>query len=139
MKVRAVQPPKSDCNLLHKQDDFFVFAVSVVFLVANMPESYEDGLRKPTIYVSLYPPIDSRERVATSPVGDECHPFFDKVFKFPVSRDQLIDKELVFIMHDCDKSRTVSVSGEARVKLDDVLKTSNKIEVCGNLPAYNSN
>lgn len=94
-----------------------------------MPESYEDGLRKPTIYVSLYPPIDSRERVATSPVGDECHPFFDKLVKFPISRDQLIDKELVFIMHDCDKTRTADISGEARVKLDDVLKTSNKIEV----------
>lgn len=79
----------------------------------------------------MYPEVDQRKRQTAIHRGQN-HPYFDQNFKFPVSRDQLQNKELILQVLDYDRYSHNDIIGELRIKIDD-LELSKSVEIWGEL------
>lgn len=99
-------------------------------LLAHDLCSFDDGgFRDPYVRVSLIPEVDQRKR-QTSIHRGETHPYFDTHFKFPISRDQLQEKELILQVLDYDRYSHNDVIGELRIRMSE-LELSKSTEIWG--------
>jgi synaptotagmin-6 len=62
----------------------------------------EGGFREVYVRLELKPEIDQRKR-ETNIFRFDTNPYFNQHFKFPVSRDQLSEKELILLVRLCGK------------------------------------
>lgn len=94
--------------------------------------SFDDGgFRDPYVRVSLVPEVDQRKRQTQIHRG-ETHPYYDDNFKFPISRDQLQNRDLVLQVLDYDRYSHNDVIGELRIRIDD-LELARSTEIWGDL------
>lgn len=98
-----------------------------MFVAHNLCPIEDGGFRDPYVRLLLLPEVDNRKR-QTSIHRGEVHPYFDQHFKFPVSRDQLQGKELIFQVLDYDRYSHNDIIGEVRIRIDD-LDLSKSVEV----------
>ncbi|KAG8201580.1 hypothetical protein JTE90_011246 [Oedothorax gibbosus] len=86
-----------------------------------------NGFNDPYIKVSLIPEVDTKQR--RTDIRRNCSdPFFNEIFKFPVTYDELADKALLFEVFDYDRFSRNDVTGEVRIQMCEVDITS-EIEV----------
>ena len=77
--------------------------------------------------VSLIPEVDNKTR--RTDIRRNCpDPYFNEIFKFPVTYDELVDKYLLFQVFDYDRFSRNDVTGEVRIDMREVDITS-EIEV----------
>lgn len=77
--------------------------------------------------------MDQRKRqTAQSIHRGETHPYFDTHFKFPVSRDQLQEKELTLQVLDYDRYSHNDIIGELKIKMSK-LELAKSTEIWGDL------
>jgi Ca2+-dependent lipid-binding protein len=69
----------------------------------NLVPFEEGGFREVYVRLELKPEIDQRKR-ETNIFRFDTNPYFNQHFKFPVSRDQLSEKELILLVSCGDKS-----------------------------------
>ncbi|CRL00361.1 CLUMA_CG013632, isoform A [Clunio marinus] len=92
----------------------------------NLSPFEEGGFREVYVRLELKPEIDQRKR-ETNIFRFDTNPYFNQHFKFPVSRDQLSEKELILHVLDADKCSS-DISGELKVSIVDIdLTKSNEI------------
>ncbi|CAL1283779.1 unnamed protein product [Larinioides sclopetarius] len=85
------------------------------------------GFNDPYVKVSLIPEVDSKQR--RTDIRRNCSdPFFNEIFKFPVTYDELADKSLLFEVFDYDRYSRNDVTGEVRIQMCELDITS-EIEV----------
>lgn len=65
----------------------------------NLCPFEEGGFREVYVRLELKPEIDQRKR-ETNIFRFDTNPYFNQHFKFPVSRDQLSEKELILQVRD---------------------------------------
>lgn len=87
----------------------------------------EGGFRDPYVRLMLNPEVDNRKRQTHIHRG-ESNPYFDQHFKFPVSRDQLMGKELILQVLDYDRYSHNDIIGEVRIMVGE-LDLSKSVEV----------
>ncbi|XP_063695465.1 synaptotagmin-6 [Culicoides brevitarsis] len=91
----------------------------------------DGGFRDPYVRVSLLPEVDQRQR-QTAIHRNEVDPHFDTHFKFPISRDQLHEKELLLQVLDYDRYSHNDIIGELRIKMSK-LELAKSTEIWGDL------
>lgn len=86
-----------------------------------------NGFNDPYVKVSLIPEVDSKQR--RTDIRRNCpDPYFNEIFKFPVTYDELVEKCLLFQVFDYDRFSRNDVTGEVRIQMCEVDITS-EIEV----------
>lgn len=111
--------PVSHSNWLKK----YVFFV----LALELNNLSENGFNDPYVKVSLIPEVDTKIR--RTDIRRNCpDPYFNEIFKFPVTYDELAEKHLLFQVFDYDRFSRNDVTGEVRVDMREVDITS-EIEV----------
>ncbi|XP_054720947.1 synaptotagmin-6-like [Uloborus diversus] len=82
-----------------------------------------NGFNDPYVQVSLLPEVDSKVR--RTDIRRNCpDPFFNEIFKFPVSYEELVEKTLLFQVFDYDRFSRNDVTGEVRLSMCELDITS---------------
>lgn len=94
-----------------------------------MPEAREAEVSFGDPYVRIYMSPEVDERIRQSSVKRKtCNPFFNEYFKFPVTFDDVRDKQIVFLIYDYDKYSRHKCIGEVQVDLGKI-DVSNSVEM----------
>ncbi|CAG2201931.1 SYT6 [Mytilus edulis] len=101
-----------------------------------LPESREAEVSfgDPYVRICMSPEVDERIR-QSSVKRKTCNPFFNEYFKFPVTFDDVRDKQIVFLIYDYDKFSRHKCIGEVQVDLGKI-DVSNSVEMWCDIQKY---
>lgn len=92
----------------------------------NLCPFEEGGFREVYVRLELKPEIDQRKR-ETNIFRFDTNPYFNQHFKFPVSRDQLSEKELILLVRAFERLKGLSVYSTDSLQVLDADKCSSDI------------
>ncbi|XP_074657753.1 synaptotagmin-10-like [Tubulanus polymorphus] len=92
------------------------------------------GFSDPYVKIALQPQVDSKPR-QSSVKRKTCHPVFDEYFKFPITYEEVKERQLVFHVNNFDRFSRHEGIGQVTLDLKSV-DISTSIEVWSDIQQY---
>ncbi|XP_023222401.1 synaptotagmin-5-like isoform X2 [Centruroides sculpturatus] len=125
---------KSKCGRLHyklkydfDRSDLIIHVIEAL----DLGILSENGFNDPYVKVTMIPEVDNKQR-QTVIRRNSTDPYFDEIFKFPVTYDELADRTLLLQLFDYDRFSRNDVTGEVSIPLAD-LDVTTEIEIWSDL------